>query len=84
MSKSVLVVLTGDLPKKLISNRTGKEFHILDIYVKADAPFPEKVPVFENPNLPKGAYNVPYKLQVNNGRLEVRLDFASALPAETK
>ena len=84
MSKSVLVVLTGDLPKKLISNRTGKEFPYSDIYVKADAPFPEKVPVFENPNLPKGAYNVPYKLQVNNGRLEVRLDFASASPAETK
>lgn len=84
MTKSVFVVLTGDLPKKLISNRTGKEFQILDIYVKADAPFPEKVPVFENPNLPKGAYNVPYKLQVNNGRLEVRLDFSSASPAESK
>ena len=84
MTKSVFVVLTGDMPKKLISNRTGKEFQILDIYVKADAPFPEKVPVFENPNLPKGAYNVPYKLQVNNGRLEVRLDFASATAAEVK
>lgn len=84
MTKSVFVVLTGDMPKKLISNRTGKEFQLLDIYVKADAPFPEKVPVFENPNLPKGAYNVPYKLQVNNGRLEVRLDFSSATAAEAK
>lgn len=78
------VTLTGDTAKTLISKKTGKEFQILDVYVHAGAPYPEKIAVFEDPRLPRGIYDVPLNIQVNNSRLEIRFDFKNAKLAETK
>lgn len=78
------ITLTGDSAKTLISKKTGKEFQILDVYVHAGAPYPEKIAIFEDPRLPKGVYDVPLKIQVNNSRLEIRFDFKNAILAESK
>lgn len=78
------ITITGESPKTLTSNRTGKDFSLLDVYVHGSAPYPEKVSIFENPNLPRGIYDVPVSFVVNNGRLQVNFDFKNATVADTK
>lgn len=78
------VTLTGDSARTLQSKRTGKDFQILDVYVHASAPFPEKIAIFEDPKLPRGSYDVPVRFEVQNGRLEVRYDFKNATIVESK
>lgn len=76
------VTLTGEPPKTLTSKRTGKEFSLLEVYVHTSAPYPEKIAIFDDVCLPRGVYDVPVKLQVRNERLELQLDFASAVEAK--
>lgn len=78
------ITLTGDSARTLQSKRTGKDFQILDVYVHAGAPYPEKIAIFEDPRLPKGVYDVPVQIQVNNSRLEIRFDFKNAVAVESK
>lgn len=78
------VTLTGDSARTLQSKKTGKDFPILDVYVHGSAPYPEKIAIFEDPRLPKGVYDVPVKIQVNNSRLEIRFDFKNAVVVESK
>lgn len=84
MKASALVYVTGEAPRALKSNKTGKEFFLYSVYVKGSAPFPEKVSIFDNPNLPAGYYNVPYSLGVENERIKVNFDFSAATKAEQK
>ena len=78
------ITLTGDSARTLQSKRTGKDFQILDIYVHASAPYPEKIAIFEDPRLPRGVYDVPVRFEIQNSRLELRFDFKNAVPVETK
>lgn len=78
------VTLTGEPARTLKSKKTGKDFQILDIYVHSYAPYPEKIAIFEDPRLPRGVYDVPVRFEVQNGRLEVRYDFKSAVVVESK
>lgn len=78
------ITLTGETARTLKSKRTGNDFQILDIYVHAGAPYPEKVAIFEDPRLPRGIYDVPVSYEVQEGRLQVRFDFAKAVSVETK
>lgn len=81
---NIKITLTGDTAKTLISKKTGKEFYLLDVFVHTGAPYPEKIAVFEDLRLPRGIYDVPMYLQVNNGRLEIRFDFKNAKPIGAK
>lgn len=76
--------LTGDSARTLKSKRTQNDFQILDVYVHSSAPYPEKIAIFEDPRLPRGVYDVPVSFVVQNGRLEVKMDFKSASPVESK
>lgn len=78
------ITLTGETARTLKSKRTGNDFQILDVYVHATAPYPEKIAIFEDPRLPRGIYDVPVRFEVQNARLEVRFDFAKAVSVETK
>lgn len=78
------ITLTGETARTLKSKRTGNDFQILDVYVHATAPYPEKVAIFEDPRLPRGVYDVPVSFAIQNGRLEVKMDFKSAAPVESK
>lgn len=78
------ITLTGESARTLQSKRTGNDFQILDIYVHASAPYPEKIAIFEDPRLPRGVYDVPVRYEVQNSRLEVRYDFKNATPVESK
>ena len=78
------ITLTGESARTLQSKRTGNDFQILDIYVHASAPYPEKIAIFEDPRLPRGVYDVPVRYEVQNSRLEVRYDFKNAIPVESK
>lgn len=78
------ITLTGDNARTLKSKRTGNDFQILDVYVHATAPYPEKVAIFDDPRLPRGVYDVPVSFVVQNGRLEVKMDFKAASPVESK
>lgn len=85
MTKSTLrVYLSGEPAQNLVSKRTGKDFTLLEIFVVAGAPFPEKIVIFEDPRLPKGYYDVPYSLRINQGQLAVIFDFPAAVRAEQK
>lgn len=78
------ITLTGENARTLKSKRTGNDFQILDVYVHASAPYPEKIAIFEDPRLPRGVYDVPVRFEVQNSRLEVRYDFSKAVPVESK
>lgn len=78
------ITLTGETARTLKSKRTGNDFQILDIYVHATAPYPEKIAIFEDPRLPRGIYDVPVRFEIQNARLEVRFDFAKAVSVEPK
>lgn len=78
------ITLTGETARTLKSKRTGNDFQILDIYVHGTAPYPEKVAIFDDPRLPRGVYDVPVTFAVQNGRLDVKMDFKSAVPVESK
>lgn len=78
------ITLTGDSARTLQSKRTGKDFQILDVYAHTSAPYPEKIAIFEDPRLPRGVYDVPVSFVVQNGRLEVKMDFKSATRVESK
>lgn len=78
------ITLTGETARTLQSKRTGNDFQILDVYVHANAPYPEKIAIFEDPRLPRGVYDVPVRFEVQNARLEVRFDFSKAVSVETK
>lgn len=78
------ITLTGETSRTLKSKRTGNDFQLLDIYVHAGAPYPEKIAIFEDPKLARGVYDVPVRFEVQNSRLEVRYDFAKATLVESK
>lgn len=78
------ITLTGEPAKTLKSKRTGNDFQLLDVYVHASAPYPEKIAIFEDPRLPRGVYDVPASFVVQNGRLEVKMDFKSASSVDSK
>lgn len=78
------ITLTGDTARTLQSQRTKKDFQILDVYVHGSAPYPEKIAIFEDPKLPRGVYDVPVRFEVQNSRLEVRYDFKNATAVESK
>lgn len=72
------ITISGQPAKKLISSRTGKEFSLLDVYVHAGAPYPEKVAIFNDVRLPRGVYDVPFELRVRNERLDFDFNFDQA------
>lgn len=76
------ITVTGEPAKKLVSKRTGRDFTLLDIYVHAGAPYPEKVAIFEDVRLPRGVYDVPFKVHVRNERLEFDFNFDQATEAK--
>ena len=78
------ITLTGETARTLKSKRTGNDFQILDVYVHANAPYPEKIAIFEDPKLARGVYDVPVRFEVQNSRLEVKYDFKNAMPVESK
>lgn len=76
------ITISGEPAKKLASRRTGKEFTLLEVYVHAGAPYPEKVVVFDDVRLPRGIYDVPFRVRVRNERLEFDFDFEKAIEAK--
>lgn len=76
------ITISGEPAKKLVSKRTGKDFTLLDVYVHAGAPYPEKVAIFDDVSLPRGIYDVPFRVRVRNERLE--FDFAFDQAVEVK
>lgn len=76
------VTITGEPPRTLVSKRTGKEFSLLEVYAHTSAPYPEKISIFDDVRLPRGIYEVPFKLEVRNERLEIRFDFGAAVQAK--
>lgn len=76
------ITVTGEAAKKLVSSRTRKEFALLDVYVHTGAPYPEKVAIFEDVRLPRGVYDVPFKVRVRNERLEFDFNFDQATEAK--
>lgn len=73
------ITISGEPAKKLVSKRTGKDFTLLDVYVHAGAPYPEKVAIFDDVRLSRGIYDVPFKVRVRNERLEFDFNFDQAV-----
>jgi len=58
----------------------GKTLSVTDVYVYTQGkPFPEQVGVLQDVKLAEGTYTVPFDLDVYNGRLGVKFDFANAV-----
>lgn len=76
------ITITGEPARKLVSKRTGKDFTLLEVYVHTGAPYPEKVAVFDDVRLPRGVYDVPFKVLVRNERLEFDFNFEQATEAK--
>lgn len=72
------ITISGEPAKKLVSNRTGKDFTLLEVYVHAGAPYPEKVVIFDDIRLARGIYDVPFSIRVRNERLEFDFNFEQA------
>lgn len=75
----IRMTISGEPAKKLVSKRTGKDFTLLDVYVHAGAPYPEKVAIFDDVRLPRGIYDVPFRFRVRNERLELDFNFDQAV-----
>lgn len=85
MNNSLRVFVTGKPSVQLEAKKTGRAFHITNVFVQAsDKPFPEEVGVLQKIDLPSGHYDVPYAIEVYNGRLQVQLDFKRAVAVQAK
>lgn len=73
------ITISGEPPRKLVSKRTGQDFTLLEVYVHAGAPYPEKVAIFDDVRLPRGIYDVPFHVRVRNERLEFDFKFDEAV-----
>lgn len=72
------IFITGAPPRSFTS-KNGKQMTINNVFVYTDsAPFPVEVGVFDDINLSRGNYNVPFELEVYQGRLNIRFDFNKA------
>lgn len=78
------ITISGEPARKLVSKRTGKDFTLLEVYVHAGAPYPEKVAIFDDVRLPRGVYDVPFRVRVRNERLEFDFNFEQAQAVEAK
>lgn len=81
--KILLVYVNGQPPYKGVSAK-GNDYTIHTVFVRAGAPFPEKVQTFDDPKLGEGYYNVPYSIAVDRDALAVKLDFSKAVKVEAK
>lgn len=83
MSKSMLVHVTANV-RSGKSQRSGKDYSVTECWVVVDGePYPVKLELF-SVSIPAGKYEVPYKHELYNGRLQVSFDFSKAVQAQAK
>lgn len=77
MSRTLKVLVTGK-SRSGKSARTGKDYSVSECWVHLEGePYPHKVELF-GVSLAAGSYDVPYSLELFNGRFQVQFDFAKA------
>lgn len=74
--------VTGIAPRTF-TNSKGNQNSITNVFVYTEtAPFPVEIGIFEEISLPRGDYDVPFRFDVYQGRLNVRFDFKQATPVK--